>query len=279
MTHPTTTPSPQGAPLTPAAPGSPAGGGAAAAGPLAPLLAWLVQRAALDDEARAAAAAARPDAFAPGAADPEALVDALLRAGNVAGALRVVASALPPREGVWWAWLAARHAAQAAQARADAARSAAPPAAAGEPPPLPPPTAQHAALAAVERWVSQPTDDHRRAAWDAAQVAGLESPAGCVAAAVFFTGGSVTPPHGPFVPPPAGVHVIMVSTAALLAAVATDPGRLAEVAGAFASQGAELVRRLGGWEAAAGVAKQTYDTQAYEHAEASKPPVLPGTEG
>jgi hypothetical protein len=264
MTAPPTAPS-----LSPAAPAT----------ALATALAWLAWRARLDDEARAAVVAADPAALAPGATDPEPLVRALLHAERAADALRVVACALPPREGVWWAWLAARHAVHAAQARADAARQQPADGPAAVPPPLPPSAAQHAALAAVERWITHPADEQRRAAWDAAQEAGMDTAAGCVAAAAFLTGGSVTPAGAPFVPPPAGIHVIMASTGAMLAAVATDPTRLMEIAGGFAQQGMELVRRLGGWDATAAMAKQAYDTQAYHHAEASKPPAASGAAG
>jgi hypothetical protein len=129
-----------------------------------------------------------------------------------------------------------------------------------------------AALSATERWIAQPSDENRRFAWEMAQQAGLDTPVGCAAAAAYFTGGSITPPGIPFVPPPAGLHTIMASTAAMLAAVTTDPMRIGEVAAALVQQGLELVRRLGGWDAAIVAAKQTYDQQAYLHAESSKPP-------
>lgn len=256
-----------------APPGPPAAGA-----PLAPALDWLVQRAALDEEARALGAAALPAAFAAHAADPGLVAQALLQAERPADALRLVACALPPREGVWWAWVAARHALQAVQGRADAARSAPPPAPDAPPagpPPLPPSPAQVAALSATERWITEPSDENRRFAWEMAQKAGLDTPVGCAAAAAFFTGGSITPPGIPFVPPPAGLHALMASTAAMMAAVTTDPMRINEVSGALVQQGLELVRRLGGWEAAIISAKQTFDQQAYLHAEASKPPQLP----
>jgi hypothetical protein len=80
------------------------------------------------------------------------------------------------------------------------------------------------------------------------------------------------------VPPPAGVHVTIASVSVLLSAIATDTARLREVAGAFVEQGADIVRRLGGWDAAVAAAKQVFDAQAAQHAEASKPPKLPGQE-
>jgi len=209
-------------------------------------VAWLVERAALDDETRDALGAV---------ADVSALVRALLGLGRPAEALRVTACALPPREGIWWAWVAARHGTQAAEARRAQAA----------------PAAHVAALTATERWVLQPTDAHRRAAWDAAQAAGLDTTAGCVAGAVFFTGGRVTPPDGPNVPAPPGVHVTLAATGVLLAAIATDKSRLGELAGAFAEQGAAVAQRLGGWDAAVAAARHAFETQVHEQAEASKP--------
>lgn len=250
-------------PMTPAVAGS-------AAGP-APALAWLLDRAAVDDEARAAVRAANPAALAAGAADPGAVVQALLDASMAPAALRVVACTLPPREGVWWAWVSARHALGVQQQR-----SSQPVAVQGdEPAPLPPPPLALETLAAVERWIAQPTDEHRRAAWALAEKAGIDTPAGAAAAAAFFTNGSLTPLGGPFVPAPAGLHTTLTFAAVLAAAVATDAARLKEIASAFVAQGLEVVKRLGGWDAALVAAKQTFDHQAEVHAEASKPPKLP----
>jgi uncharacterized protein DUF6931 len=221
---------------------------------LPPTVAWLVERASVDEETRRALGAV---------ADAPALVRGLLDLGRAAEALRVTACALPPREGIWWAWVAARHAAQATEARRAQET----------------PAAQLAGLAATERWVLQPTDAHRRAAWRAAQDAGLDSAVGCVAGAVFFTGGSVTPPNGPHVPPPPGAHVTLAATGVLLAAVATDASRLGEVAGAFAEQGAAVAQRLGGWDAAVAAARDAYDAQTCEHVQASRPPEPPGHAG
>jgi len=125
-----------------------------------PSVAWLVERAHLADDIAPLAAAA---------ADGGALVQALVADGKTPEAFRVIAAALPPREGVWWAWVSARHATQLA-------------AEGGEPP-----AALTAALSAVEQWIANPDDDRRRAAWAAGQAAGLETAAGCAAGAVFFT--------------------------------------------------------------------------------------------
>lgn len=240
-----------------------------AASPLAdatPLVAWLAGRAALGVDALRSARASDPGATASGAADPERLARALVAAGRPADALRIVAVALPPREGIWWAWVAARHALQTREAAHAAPPSSDAPVVQGVVPPSP---AEAAALAAVERWIAQPTDEHRRAAWDAAQAAGLETAVGTAAAAVYFATGSLAPVESPMaVPPPPGAHATFAAGAAMLAAAETDAMRLAEVAGAFITQGVEVVRRLGGWEQAAIAARQHFDAQREVHARA-----------
>jgi hypothetical protein len=183
----------------------------------------------------------------------------LLDAGLAAEALRVMACALPPREGIWWAFISARHAMQMVSAKPDHSDEGDAVA------------AQSDLLALIERWISQPTDENRRAAWAAAQNVGLETPAGCAAAAVFFAGGSLSPAGSPYVPPPAGVHVTMAATAVLLAAAQAAPDRIVAFADAFTGQSIEIVRQLGSWEASLLGAKRSFDHQA----EAAKPQTPP----
>ncbi len=219
-----------------------------------PALTWLRERAALD--------AAVPDA-----ADPGRLAEALVAGGELAAALRLTACALPPREGVWWALVAARRA-QRTAARVGAAGDAGALAGAAR---------EAAALKAAERWIAEPTDAHRRQAWDAAQAAGLETPAGGAAAAAFFATGSLAPATSPMaVAPPPGAHATLAAGAVLLAAARTSPARLAEAVGESVAQGAEIARRLGGWDAAAAAARRHFEAQAEAHAEAARPPAPPG---
>jgi len=222
---------------------------------MAPTLAWLADRADLDDDARASVGG-DPSA----ATDPGAAARHLLAAGHAADGIRVVACALPPREGVWWAWVSARHAAQVAEASGAGADAAV-----------------NDALAAIERWITQPSDDTRRAAWAASDVAGLESPAGAAAAAVFFSGGSIASPDVSPVPPPAGLHATMIAASVTMAA-ATDAASLDVVAGAYIDQATEIIKQLGGWDRAAATAKQYHDAQHEQHeafANAGKPKAEP----
>ena len=212
-------------------------------------LAWLIGRADLDGAVWDAVNAVAPGALARGAADPAIVLRALLDAGKAAEALRVMACALPPREGVWWAFVAARHALQmiAAKSAEDGSADAI--------------AKQVDVLALVEHWIKEPTDDNRRAAWAAAQKTGLETPAGCIGAAIFFAGGSLSPAGSPYIAPPPGVHVTMVGTAVLLAAATAAPDRLVELADAFTGQGIEVVRQLGSWETSLLGAKRSFDQQ------------------
>jgi hypothetical protein len=207
-------------------------------------VAWLMERSGLPNDARPLVATAT---------DGASLVQALAANGKPAEALRVIAAALPPREGVWWAWVSARHASQLATADRQPAPAVA------------------AALAAVERWIANPDDDARRAAWAAGERAGLETAAGCTAAAVFLTSGSVAPPDVPPVPPPPGVDRMLVGNAVTLAA-ATDPVHFEALAGAYLAQGFEVVKQLGGWDKAVSLSQEHFQAQHDRHVRASAPP-------
>lgn len=259
-THAAPAPGAHGAPGATLAPPTPQSG----------LVRWLCERAAFTDDALLTLAAR--------AADPDALVAALADAGKHPEAVRFVASALPKREAIWWAWVSARHAAQTA------AETPAAPAAPGAPTPAPaggvPPAVQHA-LAAVERWIGHPDDANRRAAFAAAQAATAETPVGCAGFAVFFSGGSLAAPEVPFVvPPPPGACWQLVAGAITLAAMQGPPAHMATRFAGHLAQGIEIVRRLGGWEAAATLARAAYDhdVQASAHATAqATSPAAPPT--
>jgi hypothetical protein len=105
------------------------------------------------------------------APDARALAEALA-AGHQVGAVRLLAHLLPQREAVLWAWACAKR---------SAPTSAAP--------------AITASLGATEKWIAQPTDEHRRAAMAAAQEAQVATAAGAAGLAAFLSGGSLAP-HG-----------------------------------------------------------------------------------
>jgi hypothetical protein len=197
---------------------------------LPPLLRWVVARAKPDDEALALL---RPDMKA------EALYDAWIAAGHEVSAIRLIAAVLPARESIWWAWVSARYATQAEGGTAPSA-------------------AVHAAVGAVEQWIMRPDDPARRAAWEAGNTAGLDTPIGLVSAAVFMSGTTIGPPGGAPIPPPPGAAMPLIAGAIALSGVAnTKPDQIKPTLVAFAAQGLEIVKRLGGWDAALQTAHET----------------------
>ncbi|MFN9205193.1 MAG: DUF6931 family protein [Gemmatimonas sp.] len=222
-----------------------------AADPLAacpPLMRWLLERIAPEDDALTLLDPRQPI---------EALYANWIAKGQLSAALRLIAGVLPTRESVWWAWVSARYASQLAGAAAPSA-------------------AVHAALSAIEQWIVRPDDDARRAAWDAGNAAGLDTPVGMVAAAVFLSGTTVAPPTVPPVPPPPGAALPLISGAILLSAAANSkPEQIAPTMSAFAAQGLEIVKRLGGWGAALQLAYDTHQRLAQDYARATAPPSAP----
>ncbi|MGH7646766.1 MAG: DUF6931 family protein [Gemmatimonadaceae bacterium] len=127
---------------------------------------------------------------------------------------------------MWWAWVCAR------RASGDAA----------------PPAAKEA-LDATERWISQPTDANRRAAMRAAEAAGVATPAGCTALAVFLSGGSLGPENTPPVPPGELLTAKAITGAVISSAITGDPAKAPERFQSFIGQGLEVVNRLNLWGA------------------------------
>lgn len=157
--------------------------------------------------------------------DPRAFVERLTEAKMYRDAVQFLAHALPKREAVWWAWVAAR--------RASGAN---------------PPPKIAAALKATEDWISNPSDESRRAARAAGEKAEFRTPAGCVGLAVFLSGGSLAAPGAPEVPPGEYLSAKMVSGAVVVAALATEPEKGPEKFQSFISQGLEVARRIKLWE-------------------------------
>ena len=156
---------------------------------------------------------------------PREYLDALVEAELLNDALKFLAYLLPRREGVWWGWMCARKTL-------------------GEEP-LPD---DLQALQAAERWISEPTDGHRRDALEAANAATLESPAGCVALAAFLSGGSLAPAGMDEVPPPRYASAKAVYGALVFAAVRDQPEKAPERAREFLGYGFELAERIELWQ-------------------------------
>lgn len=132
--------------------------------------------------------------------DGPGFLAALTTRGLWIDAVRFLAFALPNREGVWWACIAAR-----ATLPADS------------------PPGWEPCIAAAETWVYRPDEITRRAAFPPAEAVGFQSPAGYAALAAFWSGGSLAPPDMPEVPPSPLLCPTAVAAAVLAAAVLRDP--------------------------------------------------------
>jgi hypothetical protein len=184
-------------------------------------------KAALADEVCARfelRAEARP--FLKPGATPRGFLEALLEGRQFPSALSFVAHALPPREAVWWGCLCLRQASGSE---------------------LPPPDA--AAVRAVAEWVLDPTEERRRATAVLAEERGIGTPAGSLATAVAWTGGSLAPPNPkiPVVPPGPWLPAKAVSGAVLLASAKVDPVRIPDVQRSFIELGIGVAEGRFAW--------------------------------
>ena len=88
------------------------------------------------------------------------------------------------------------------------------------------------ALAAAQRWLKEPTEEHRRAAFELADRLGYRTAAAWLAAAAGWAGGSILPPGQLEIPPPPGLSGEAVSAAVILTA-AEGPGAFPDRISAF----------------------------------------------
>lgn len=128
--------------------------------------------------------------------DPQSHYAALKASGDLDQALTYLGHALPRYEAVAWA--------------AHVVRTM--------PGPAKMPALNRQALDRTLQWVEEPTEEYRRAAHQAAESAGRESPERLLAMAAFLSGGSIAPPDLPPVNPPQGVCGRMAAAAVLVAA-------------------------------------------------------------
>jgi hypothetical protein len=142
-----------------------------------------------------------PEAMAPlqGCTDVADALDRLEAGGFTAEAVRVLAHALPKREGVWWACMCAANTAPAD---------------------LPEP--DRLARETAELWVRQQKDEQRRGAMTHAEEAGFRSPEAWAGVAAFWSGDSISPVGNPAVPAPPQAVGGAVSGAVALSAVRGD---------------------------------------------------------
>ncbi len=154
---------------------------------------------------------------------PREFLEALLVNKKYAPAVDFLAHALPPREAIWWGCLCVQKVSGSKLTPTEAA-----------------------ACKAAVAWVLDPTEENRQAAKAPAEAAKLSTPAGGLAMAATWTGGSLAPPvtnPNPKVPPPPPVPpgpfvpAKVVAGAILLASVKGDPARIADTQRSFVELG------------------------------------------
>ncbi|MEQ9408993.1 MAG: FHA domain-containing protein [Fuerstiella sp.] len=134
---------------------------------------------------------------------PTAFLERIRPLRDGADALCFLAFALVPRCAVWWAVECLRSVCQLTDEDQDA-------------------------LGLTEVWLSEPTDENRRAAASFVQISELESTSAWVAQAAFYSHGSTTPPNCPAIPPKDTLAGTMVLAAVTLAAVEAEPPQIPE---------------------------------------------------
>ncbi|MGH7506381.1 MAG: DUF6931 family protein [Longimicrobiales bacterium] len=163
------------------------------------------------------------DAFGDDVA-PRTFLERLVAQEQFDDAIAFLAHALPRREAVWWAWLCAR-------------------AAAGDKPAA----SVMASLDATKTWIAEPTDAHRRAALDAAEITGIGSPAGCAGLAAFLCGDTLGPAGAPAAPPGEFAAAKAIGGCINMAAVADAKADIGARYREFVQKGLELADRTQLW--------------------------------
>ena len=133
--------------------------------------------------------------------------------------------------------------------------------------PDPPPTAV-AALNAARAWVIDPKEENRRAAFTAAEAAKVGTPEGCAAMAAFLSGGSLSLPDLPVVPPAEHLTGDLVAWCLAIAAVIKEPEKAAEKYATFLKLGQEVAEGQHVW---AESPQPTLEEKAPTHGNARRP--------
>ncbi len=151
-------------------------------------------------------------------------IDKLTEENLLLDALRVLAAWLSKRKAVWWgAGCVEVACGDRLQAQADL-------------------------LARTRAWVREPTDGNRRGALDTAETADAKLPACWLARAAGWSGGSLSPPGLPVVPPDEHLTAQALTGALLLAAVFLDPAKSVANYLKFIDLGKQLSQESLEWE-------------------------------
>lgn len=147
----------------------------------------------------------------------EQYLKALIENKQFTDAVRVMAYALPIERAIAWASFCAHQASQNN-----------------------PSAESRAALEAVDKWMSDHTDENRRAAMKAAESGKFDTAAGSAALAVFFSGGSIAPPGAPVTAPDETMTPNSVFNAVMLSVLSKEPERAEEKYHLFLAEGQKL---------------------------------------
>ena len=156
---------------------------------------------------------------------PAQYLDALMEKHQYQDAVKFLAHGLPKREAVWWACFCAKTVSGGSAS---------------------PPTAE--AIKTAEKWVADPSEEHRQASMPAAEAAKFGTPAGCVALAAFFSGGSLGPPNVAPIPPAETLTGDAVAGAVMMAVVAKEPEKAPDKYLAFLNRGIEIANGKNLWK-------------------------------
>jgi hypothetical protein len=154
---------------------------------------------------------------------PAQFLQTLIDHAYLADAARFLAFALPKREAVWLACLAAHSVVDESTSEAEMK-----------------------ALTLTEQWVYKPTEECRRTLMDIAETAGLDTPAGFAAASAYWSGENIAPADLHPVPPPAGITGKMVWGAMVLAAYHKAPELANDRYRTYISQAIDIANGGGG---------------------------------
>ncbi|MFK7821561.1 MAG: FHA domain-containing protein [Planctomycetaceae bacterium] len=147
-----------------------------------------------------------------------------LRDADPESALAFLSYALPKRPAIWWLTRCVRSSLQQ------------------------PTEEEEKVLGLAEKWISSPTDEHRRHAMDEAQKQECETAACWAAVAAFWTHGSMAPPNVPPVLPKDEFTGKAVSGAIVMAAVAKEPEKAPQRRSVFFDLALDVASGQETWE-------------------------------
>lgn len=130
---------------------------------------------------------------------PAEFLKILIDEGYYQDAITFLAHAMPVREAVWWGCVCSRHFFEDSDVK------------------------YQLALKAAETWVYESNEENRRVAEKYAEEGDYATPASWVAAAVFWSGGSISNEGDPAMEPPPFLYATAVSGAVVMAAGWQEP--------------------------------------------------------